>query len=433
MERILDKIDEWLGVKEDTDFRTPSILRTIIAQNSPDIYLLLMYLAHKDAESPIDLTVQEIRALAFLLHWFGNDKKSCAHEMFYRCKNGINRKNILKGISRLMHNCQLLHIYTPTEVQLFFTIEESKNWRLWKSLSAPKRNFFDRTFWYGAAEAKQILLYAERQYINTHFRFYDPARQDMWAKENRPWDFDHIVPQEWIVNKRGDFREYNKDWLRSIGNIAAIPFEANRSKRNSSKYSEYHENKDSLLYLQDIESIKSDITYNQFQSVMFAKKTFERYCIIYTAAYSIIQPLVDDVVLSDTLQKRKELILAITKNLPEAKTYFVANDGNDYWIKREQDWARERIGTGIVKGDFMVCYEWRGVIDNGVVKHAEVGIRKAPGTQVTHKNQRLFNGDDAEDLNDWWYDCKSDYQSLDANVIIKEMNTYMLKLQQVLK
>ncbi|MBO5631087.1 MAG: DUF262 domain-containing protein, partial [Aeriscardovia sp.] len=153
LEIILDKVDDWLGVKEETDLRTPSILRTIIARNSPDVYLLLMYLACKDAKSPINLTIQEIRALAFLLHWFGNDKKSCAQEMFYRCKKGINRQNILRGISRLMHDCQLLHVYTPTEVQQFFVIEESRNWRLWKSLSAPSRNFFDRTFWYGTAEA----------------------------------------------------------------------------------------------------------------------------------------------------------------------------------------------------------------------------------------------------------------------------------------
>ena len=435
LEIILDKVDEWIGVKEETDLRTPSILRTIIARNSPDIYLLLMYLASKDAKSPINLTIQEIRALAFLLHWFGNDKKSCAQEMFYRCKKGINRQNILRGISRLMHDCQLLHVYTPTEVQQFFVIEESRNWRLWKSLSAPSRNFFDRTFWYGTAEAKQILLYAERQYINTHFRNYDPARQDMWAEENRPWDFDHIVPQEWIGNKRGDYREYTKDWLWSIGNMAAISFEANRSKSNSSQYSEYHENKESLHYLQNIESIKSDITYNQHQSVNFAKITFERYCMIYTAAYSVIQPLVEEVLLSDTLQKRKELIQAITKELPEARAHFAANDGNDYWIEREQDWAREWIGTGVVIGDFMVCYEWHGVIDNGFVKNAEVGIRKAPGTQVTRENQRMFNGDDADsmELNDWWYDCKFDFQSLDANVVIEEMKSYMNKIRQVVK
>lgn len=432
---ILDKIDEWLGVKEDTDLRTPSILRTIIAQNSPDVYLLLMYLASQDAKSPINLTGQEIKALAFLLHWFGNDKKNCVREMFYRCKKGINRQNILMGISRLMHDCLLLHVYSPMEVQHFFAIEESKKWRLWKSLSAPYRNFFDRTFWYGTAEAKQILLYAGKEYLNTHFRNYDPARQDMWSEENRPWDFDHIVPQEWIAKRRGEYREYDKEWLWCIGNMAAISFEANRSKSNSSQYSEYHENKESLLYLQDIESITSNITRNQHESVTFAKLSYKRYCRIYAAAYSAIQPLVEEVVLSDTLQKRKELILAITKELPNAKAHFAANDGNDNWIEREQDWAREWIGVGVVIGDFMVCYEWHGVIENGFVKNAEVGIRKAPGTQVSRENQHLLSGDevDSMELNDWWYDCKDDFQNLDSKVIANEMKAFMNKVQQIVK
>lgn len=433
LEVILDKVDEWLGVKEDSELRTPNILRTIIARNSPDVYLLLMYFAKKDAESSINLTVQEIRALAFLLHWFGNDKRRCVQEMFYRCKKGINRQNVLMGISRLMHDCQLLHVYTSTEVQQFLSIEDSKNWRLGKSLSAPYRNFFDRTFWYGTAEAKQILLYTERQYINTHFRNYDPARQDMWAEENRPWDFDHIVPQEWIGNKRGDFREYNKDWLWSIGNMAAISFEANRSKSNSNQYSEYHENKESLHYLQEIESINSDITYDQQQSVNFATLTFKRYCMICAAGYSLIQPLVEEVVLSDTLLQRKELIQAIISEIPEAKAHFAANDGNDYWIEREQDWAREWIGVGVVIGDFMICYEWRGIIDNGIPINTEVGIRKAPGTQVTRENQRLLSGDDADSiqLDYWWYDNKSNFQSIDTNIIIEEMKAYINKIQRV--
>ena len=427
--RILDKVDEWLGVKENSELRTPSILRTIIARNSPDVYLLLMYLAKKDLESPINLTVQEIRALAFLLHWFGNDRKKCAQEIFYRCNNGINRSNILKGISRLMHDCQLLHVYTPTEVQKFIVIEDYKNWRLWQSLSAPNRNFFNRTFWYGTTEAKQILLYAERQYINTHFSNYDPARQDMWAEENRPWDFDHIVPQNWISNKRGaDFREYDKDWLWSIGNMAAISFEANRSKNNSSQYSEYQENKDSLHYLEDIESITSDITYHQQQSVMYAKLTFKRYCMIYATSYTVIQPLVEEIILSDTLQKRKELILSIMDSFPTAKPHFAADDGNDrddHWIEREQDWAREWIGVGIVMKEFMICFEWSGIIDNGIVKNAEVGIRKAPGTRVTRENQILLSPNEGDylELNDWWYKCE-ELQSLDANRIIEKMKCY---------
>ena len=54
---------------------------------------------------------------------------------------------------------------------------------------------------------------------------------------------------------------------------------------------------------------------------------------------------------------------------------------------------------------------------------------------VTRENQRLFNGDDADsmELNDWWYDCKFDFQSLDANVIVEEMKSYMNKIRQVAK
>lgn len=109
-----------------------------------------------------------------------------------------------------MHDCHLLHVYTPKEVEELFIIGNSKGWRIWNSLPAPAKHFFNRTFWYGTAEAKQMLLYAERQYLNTHFRNYDPARQDMWAEENRPWDFDHIVPQEWISNKRGNSETMTK-------------------------------------------------------------------------------------------------------------------------------------------------------------------------------------------------------------------------------
>ena len=435
---ILEKVDKWLGVHEEVgDLHTPSILRTIIARNSPDIYLLLMYFACKDKESPIDLSADEIRGLAFLLHWFGNDKKHCVQEIYCRCKNGINLSNVLKGISRLMHDCHLLHIYSPEEVQKLITIKDSKEWRLWNGLPAPAKHFFNRSFWYGTAEAKQMLLYAERQYLNTHFRNYDPARQDMWAEENRPWDFDHIVPQEWIGHKRGvKYRDYNKDWLWSIGNMAAISFEANRSKSNASEYSEYHNNKESLCYYPEIESINSNITNDKEQSVIFARTTYKRYCSIYAAVYGIIKPMVDKCVLSDTLQQRKDLILSIAEFLPEAKAHFAADDGNDYWIEREQDWAREWIGVGIVKGDFMVCYEWYGVVENGFVKHAEVGIRKAPGTHVTRDNQRLFNPDEADyiELNDWWYKCDDfNYQSLDAKTIVEEMKRYEDILKNLVK
>ncbi|MBP5424438.1 MAG: DUF262 domain-containing protein [Paludibacteraceae bacterium] len=422
LENILEKVDSWLGVKENNDFRTPSILRTIIARNSPEVYLFLMYLAQKDIESPLSLSVNEIRALAFLLHWFGNDdKKKCVQEIYQLCKKGINMLNILKGISQLMHDCNLLHVYSTEEVRMLISIGEPKDWRLWDSLPAPAKQFFNRTFWYGTVEAKQMLLYSERQYLNTHFRTYDPARQDLWAEENRPWDFDHIVPQEWM-SRRGPFHAYDKEWLGSIGNMAAISFEANRSKRNLSDFIEYKNNIESLCYLQDVESLKSNITYSKDDSIRFAKLTYERYCKIYAAAYNVIRPVVEKCVLPDTLQERKNIICSIMESLPDARPHFAADDGNDHWIEREQDWAREWIGVGIIKGEFMACFEWSGYMENDNPKYTEIGIRKAPGTSVSYENISLLKGEVVTegDLNQWWYEFK-ECERLEASYIVGKL------------
>lgn len=393
-----------------------------------------MYLALKDKESSIELSAKEIKALAFLIQWFGNDKKLCVQEIFRRLQKGINLQNIQKGIARLMHDCLLQHIYKPDEVRQFLSIGDSKGWRIWGNLPVPARHFFYRTFQYSSAEARQMLLYAERQYMNTHFRNYDPAMQDMWAEENRPWDFDHIVPQDWIGNKRGEYRDYDKDWLWSIGNMAAISFGENRSKSNESEYSEYRNNSDALCYLNAMENLNRDITYSKTQSQQFAQLTYDRYCLIYEKAYEVVAPLVNDCILSDTLQKRKDLIENIMKLLPEARPHFAAGDGKDYWIERDQDWAREWIGVGVVIGEFMVCFEWRGVIDNGTVNNAEIGIRKAPGTNVKRENQKLFNPDSAEymELNDWWYRCDFNYQHLDAIEISEKMKKDVDELKQKL-
>lgn len=155
---------------------------------------------------------------------------------------------------------------------------------------------------------------------------------------------------------------------------------------------------------------------------------------IYATTYTVIRPLVEEVVLSDTLQKRKELILTITKYLPEAKAHFAIEEDDDYWLEREQDWARQWIGVGIVKGDFMVCYEWYGVIENNTVKGAEIGIRKAPNTKVSTENLRLLSKKaDSEVSNKWWYIYEDNFQSLDVEVIVDKMKEYLALLNEKAK
>ena len=431
LESILIQVDKWLGVQQDVeDKHTPPILRTTIARNSPDVYLLLMYFALKNMKSPIDLTDSEIRALAFILHWFSTskDKKKCVQNIFMRCKDGINRKNVQMGISRLMHDCLLLHIYSPDEISCFIQISDSPNWRAWYGIPAGGREFFDRIFWYwdNYSEACEMLLYAERRYLNLKFSNYDPARQDMWAEYNRPWDFDHIIARNRIVGTRGAYREYNKSLLNSIGNIAAISFEANRSKSDRVDYQEYtHED---LYYNPEIESLSIDFSRDRKSSVRFAEITYRRFCDIYANVYELIRPLADEITLSATLQERKVLFEEIAKSYPDAIFHFAASDKNDHVIGSEKDWAREWMGVGIERGDFMVCCEWSAI----KTVNLEIGIRRGIGKKITKENHSILcqyaektNNDMPQDINnEWWYIIEH-YDTFEPEEIKKEMNKYL--------
>lgn len=429
LELILKRIDEWLGVSEHGELKTPSILRTIIARNSPDVYLLLMYFAYEDMLSPIGLSAAQIKALAFSLHWFTayNDKNGCVQEIFRRCKQGINLENLQKGIARLMHDCKMLHIYSPAEVVNFITkFEKAPNWRPWNAVPTPAHEFFNRIFWNGNTESREMLLYAERQYINTHFSNYDPARQDMWAEYNRPWDFDHIVARQRINGKRGDYREYDKTWLNSIGNFAAISYESNRSKNAGEDYSEYHANAEALDYNFDIEKLSNPVTRDANASVQFAQITYNRFCKIYEKIYGVISVLFEETHLSKTLQCRKELYIHIKEYFPDALFHFAASDGNDHPLTREQDWAREWVGVGIIKGDFMICLEWAAIMSDSMPRNIEIGIRKAFRTKVTIENMKYLTGEDASEdsLNPWWYMQESS-NSIDLDYIIERFKYYL--------
>lgn len=347
LERIMKVIDEWLNVfnaeKNPSPDSTPAVLRTSIARNSTDIYLLLMYFASESLEGKMDLSVKEIMALAFYLHWFSNDAATrVVTEVYSQCRKGITIEAIRRAISLSFVNKWLVAPYTPDEMRHFFTIKPDPKWRVWSEDYYPWQDFIERVYRFGPWQTKEMLLYAQRMFINTHFRMYDPARQDMWDSHNCPWDYDHIIPQEWIANKRGAFRDYCKDWLWSIGNIAAIPFEENRSKSNREDYGFYLKNEKTLLFDESSINFKNDIVWNQEESYSFASVTFERCCKIYKCCYDIFAPLFENIELSDDLQERKDILLKVADGIEGSKCYFAAGI-KDYPLERDLDWTREWI------------------------------------------------------------------------------------------
>ena len=438
IDSILKRIDEWLGVNQTNG--VPAILRTSIACKSPDVYLLLMYFAKRSFIDDIAIDPAEIKALAFAIHWFGNNKKAVAEDIYKRCKDAINIDSVLEGLSQSFHDCNILHVYS---------VEDVKNWYSNQCDCDPKWNFnkmeetdawihfFNRIFWYGSSEAREMLLYAQRHYINTHFCNYNPARSDLWEDYNRPWDFDHIIPQDWVNNKRQEYRAFDQIWLNCIGNMAAISYEINRGKGNRDIFEEYENNQKSLLFDQRAKEISSDLTKYKDQSATFASITFKRFISIYDETYKLVGCLFNRINLSNNLVERKQLFIKIIESTG-AKAYFATEGGKEFEVVREQDWAREWIGVGVVIGDYYACLEWSAVKDeNGNPTNVEIGIRKAPSSHITQERRDIIKdlGLDAyqqETNNGWWYYWR-DGSKLGEQEIIDEIQRISSLIKKRLK
>ena len=77
---------------------------------------------------------------------------------------------------------------------------------------------------------KQLVLFAQREYINSTFGEYNQI--DNIEDTNVPWDWDHIYPESWVYQMKNCERVI-RDWNGTIGNIRAISLEQNRSENNN--------------------------------------------------------------------------------------------------------------------------------------------------------------------------------------------------------
>lgn len=430
---IMRKIDLWLGVNDNIDSTdsTPKILRTSIARGSSDIFLLLMYFADKD--KAIDPKI--MRGLAFYLHWFAKDKKECAKIVLEKCKKevkdtgNVQASTIDNALYSAMRQGFLLYPYTPTEVSQFISIKNDKNWRPWSDGNSQKPwwNFWDKFIY-----QKECILYAERKYLNSHFKRYNPARKDLWESHNRPWDYDHIVPQEWMYNKRNaPYLEYCKAWKDYNGNFAAISFTSNRAKSNSDNFEEYQNNPDLLFDPALIKKnhIDNNITRSQGTATKFAEIVYQRSCRIYDECSQLWNALFKSPILKEPLLKRKQIIESFNRSIKDSKTYFVYGD-REFPLTTEIDWCREWISAGIVMKPYYVS-----ICMPANASTIEIGIRKSPdetkiseqkAQEISSKYQKIPTKYEYKNQNSgWWYLVKAD---LPVDTPIDEITDEIKKL-----
>ncbi len=216
---------------------------TRFAMGSPDLYLLLLWIAHKTAG---DRKAQEelagpARALISWGHWFSTDKEKLANCLYAECRDiALYPTGTIKNAvcTALKEEIPLL-IRLPTVQQLRNFVElpqaEIKDWD-WLKLANDKdgqpdeerKNFLERVI-FRIIKNRDMLLYAQRRYIADKFRNYDPSEKDMWEDYNCPWDYDHILAHYYTYYKQKSLKKFSSHWVNTIGNLRAWPAEENRS------------------------------------------------------------------------------------------------------------------------------------------------------------------------------------------------------------
>ena len=302
LDLILGLVDKWLTKDEADEIAIPTVLRTGIARTSPDVYLLLMSIAKMFVDKLNVLSYEDIllfRATAFYLHWMV-DKKirgRVASSLYKTLREAPQDKwnGIIK--TALTAQQKAIPIISPEDFRLLFGVEigADPGWRTWKDDRSNKPWW---PLWKLLAYNREMLLYAQRKYLCSNFPNYDPAKLDLWEEYNRPWDFDHIIPQDWIYQHRAwrkEYSDYCREWKDNNGNIAAIPFEKNRAKSNGADWKEYIDNQEQLLADEEIGKYKelfhSSLTKNKEEAHLFAQKTFNRLCKIYAEVYNLLSPV----------------------------------------------------------------------------------------------------------------------------------------------
>ena len=243
--KVCAVVDQWLLFdRVNAPDGLPPVLVSSFARGSSAIYLFLLHLADRvGAESNAESEWRRLfPGLAMLVHWFAESDRKV--EIGDLLKKAISREatptSIRKGIAASFAQKLITQPHEPSEIGPFLELPTGaglKGWKWWASLigTAPEKKrdeihekwwlFLERTVW-----QREMLLFAQRSYLDTQFPEYDPSRKDLWENTNRPWDFDHIHASAYFHNaKSGDYADLCREWGNCIGNLRAWPFEENRS------------------------------------------------------------------------------------------------------------------------------------------------------------------------------------------------------------
>ncbi len=251
LEKSVEVVDKWL-TNDNQTWGLPAVLKTSVAISSPDVYCLLLYIATKHPDID-EKTYNRIVGIALFIHWFVDDKKD-AVSILFKAVYDINSELVLIKLYEIIKNDEKLISYVKRlqnpeflEKIIHFEIPDLTKWEwsfcriqyheIMKEVQSDKDkndSEYDKNVspcLTRLKERHEFLLYVQREFLRKRFWDYDPARKDLWKEINRPWDYDHILPNVYVRGKwdKNIYKKFCDEWVSTNGNLRAWPFEDNRS------------------------------------------------------------------------------------------------------------------------------------------------------------------------------------------------------------
>lgn len=334
----------------------PSFLYAEIAENNPELILLLLKLTQKHRGTLEGNSSSFIQALIFYLYCF-SDNKAPIFSIFKAANtSNFNKEtviNILRDAISLGACIPLVSSFRD-----FPALDEKNFSNFWsKERYSDCRGYlaFRRLFDYGTKQSLFMLKFAQRHYYQRYFGDYNPSVKELWDEINRPWDHDHIIPQNWTAD--GDWKNVHSAWINSIGNIADIPFEQNRGKGDDADWHYYldvmkEQQDDDLLFFDkriielDEKALRRGV---ETEMKKFMTLTRDRFLKISDEFLSIFDILELDRGLSPMQQERKDFIMAMVAEKHKGyKPYYLEQSGKEYLIENVDDdycWQRPWVSA----------------------------------------------------------------------------------------
>ncbi len=410
--------------------------RTRICQRCWQLYMYLMRASVKP-EVGVDYA-----GLALLVRLFANDEQAVVKSLW-------TAKSVREAIQQSLWDDTLRPPIYPEELTYLNSEEivSGRNWfenilRWSKTEVGMRWNTIRWGFDHNGATV-EMLGYSCRKFMSKMFHGYD-ASDPRWLEQNRPWDYDHVLPKAWIHDRcrsGWSFTPICKHSLWSIGNSAPVPYSYNRSKNANPPGKNYPlgTNEESLEMgnglLLDVDAVADytrdtywfDDSRNERNIKAFVKTTAKRSWRVYSDMFETLgmRELLN-LRLFDPA--RNEMLFRVANML--GGELYVVNNGHRVLLKEEvSDWEYlrrfvKKIQLSVAIGRFCVCYET--VELDGLV--GCIGIRCSNDTvekdySLQKSVEQALDKEHVNDDPEWYAYC--DVEGMDEETITSKMREYI--------